>query len=160
MLSLIAFAANVATLTMPERAAIFVGAGATKRGARWMICKEDLNASARIDQIEDLNGDGRPEAVVGEDGTYCYGAAGTGFTLLTKQANGKWKAIYASEGIPEFLKKRGVGGWPDKMCIRDRINLAPECTKGFNPEPSRSMRQSCSRMNKRKIVPPIWSGAQ
>ena len=80
MLSLIAFAANVATLTMPERAAIFVGAGATKRGARWMICKEDLNASARIDQIEDLNGDGRPEAVVGEDGTYCYGAAGTGFT--------------------------------------------------------------------------------
>ena len=113
MLSLIAFAANVATLTMPERAAIFVGAGATKRGARWMICKEALNASARIDQIEDLNGDGRPEAVVGEDGTYCYGAAGTGFTLLTKQANGKWKAIYASEGIPEFLKKRGVGGWPD-----------------------------------------------
>ena len=76
MLSLIAFAANVATLTMPERAAIFVGAGATKRGARWMICKEDLNASARIDQIEDLNGDGRPEAVVGEDGTYCYGGAG------------------------------------------------------------------------------------
>lgn len=113
MLSLLVIAANVATLTLPERAAIFTAAGATKRGARWMICKEDLNASARIDLIEDLNGDSRPEAVVSEDGTFCHGAAGTGFVLLSKQPNGSWKSMFASEGIPEFLKTRGVGRWPD-----------------------------------------------
>lgn len=113
MFALIALAASTASLTMPERAAILTAAGAVRRGARWKICIEDLNASARIDRFEDINGDGRPEAVVNEDGVFCYGAAGTGFTLLSRQANGKWKAIYASAGIPEFLKKKGVGGWPD-----------------------------------------------
>ncbi len=113
MIALIALAAASATLTLPERAAILTAAGAVRRGARWMICTQDLNASARIDQIEDLNGDGRPEAVVGEDGTVCHGPSGTGFTLLSKQANGKWKKIFASDGIPEFLKTKYGGGWPD-----------------------------------------------
>lgn len=113
MIALIALAASAATLTMPQRAAIFTAAGAVKRGARWKICTDDLNASARIDLLEDLNGDGRPEAVVSEDGTFCHGPAGTGFTLLSKQANGKWKSILASDGIPEFLKTRYGGGWPD-----------------------------------------------
>lgn len=113
MIALIALAASSATLTLPETTAIFAAAGAVKRGARWMICTQDLDASARIDQIEDLNGDGRPEALVSEDGTYCHGASGTGFTLLSKQPNGKWKSMLASDGIPEFLKTRGVGGWPD-----------------------------------------------
>lgn len=110
---LIALAASSATLTVPERAAIFTAAGAVKRGARWMICTDDLNASARIDQVADLNSDGRPEVIVSEDGTYCHGMTGTGFTLLSKQVNGKWKTMLDSDGIPEFLKTKGVGGWPD-----------------------------------------------
>lgn len=113
MIAMIALAAAQATLPNPERAAIFTAAGAVKRGARWMICTQDLDASARIEGVGDLNGDGRPEAVVSEEGTYCHGAAGTGFTLLSKQANGKWKSIVAMDGIPEFLKTRGVGKWPD-----------------------------------------------
>ena len=113
MISLIALAATAATLTMPERAAVFTAAGATRRGARWIICKGDLNASARIDMLEDLNGDGRPEVVVAEDGTFCHGASGTGFILLAKQANGRWKPLYSGDGIPQFLKTRGVGRWPD-----------------------------------------------
>jgi hypothetical protein len=113
MIALLVLAASSAALAKPEPAAIFAAAGATRRGARWIICTEDLNASARIDSVEDLNGDGRPEAVVSEDGTFCHGASGTGFVLLSKQANGKWKSILASDGIPEFLKARGVGGWPD-----------------------------------------------
>lgn len=113
MIALIALAASAATLTMQQRAAIFTAAGAVKRGARWKICTEDLDASARIGLLEDLNGDGRPEAVVSEDGTFCHGAAGTGFTLLSKQANGKWKLVFASDGTPQFLKTRYGGGWPD-----------------------------------------------
>jgi hypothetical protein len=113
MIGLIALAASSAALPQPEKAAILTAAGAVRRGARWIICAQDLNASARIDQVVDRNGDGRPEAVVSEDGTFCHGASGTGFVLLSKQANGKWKSILASDGIPEFLKARGVGGWPD-----------------------------------------------
>lgn len=113
MIALIALAAATATPTAQSTAAIFKAAGAVKRGARWMICAQDLDASARIDSIVDLNGDRRLEAIVSEDGSYCHGAAGTGFTLLSQQPNGKWKAILAIDGIPEFLKTKGVGGWPD-----------------------------------------------
>ena len=113
MITLIALAAASATPTVSPNVAIFKAAGAVKRGARWMICVEDLNASARIDRIADLNGDGRPEAIVSEDGSYCHGAAGTGFTLLSQQADGKWKPILVIDGIPEFLKTKGAGGWPD-----------------------------------------------
>jgi hypothetical protein len=113
MIALIALAAASATPAVSTNAAIFKAAGAVKRGARWMICTEDLDASARIDRIADLNGDGRLEAIVSEDGTYCHGAAGTGFTLLTQQVGGKWKPILVIDGIPEFLKTKGVGGWPD-----------------------------------------------
>ena len=113
MILLIALAAASATPNASPNVAIFKAAGATKRGARWKICVEDLDASARIDRIADLNGDGRPEAIVSEDGSYCHGAAGTGFTLLSQQVDGKWKAILAIDGIPEFLKTKGVGGWPD-----------------------------------------------
>jgi len=51
--------------------------------------------------------------VVTDDGTYCYGLTGMAFTLLSKQANGSWRVMTGSTGIAEFLKTRGVGGWPD-----------------------------------------------
>lgn len=113
MFALIALAAASASPAMSSEAAIFKAAGAVRRGARWMICRQDLDASARIDKVADLNGDGRPEAIVSEDGSYCHGPAGTGFTLLSQQADGQWKTILAIDGIPEFLKTKGAGGWPD-----------------------------------------------
>ena len=113
MISLLILAAAPVALAPAERAAVFAAAGAKKRGARWVICTEDTSAAARIDKVEDLNGDGRPEAIVGEDGSYCHGMAGTGFVLLSKQADGKWKQLHAETGIPEFLKTKGAGGWPD-----------------------------------------------
>ena len=60
-----------------------------------------------------MNGDGRPEAVVTEGGTYCYGNTGAGFRLLTKLASGKWKLLHQSQGIAEFLATRGVDRMPD-----------------------------------------------
>lgn len=99
-------------------AAIFRAAGLkqTKRG--WESGCDDPSAGAAygpgsIEEMKDLNGDGRPEAVVTEGGSYCYGNTGTAFWLVSQQANGSWKLIYNETGIAEFLKTKGVGGWPD-----------------------------------------------
>jgi len=97
-----------------DRVAIFKAAGATQRGGKWIICGSDPQAGgASIDEIRDLNGDGRPEAVVSEEGTSCYGFTGTGFQVLSRQANGGWKRITGDIGMPEFLPSRGKDGWPD-----------------------------------------------
>jgi len=98
--------------------AIFRAAGfkQTKRG--WESGCDDPSAGAvydpgKIEQVKDLNGDGRPDALVVEGGSYCYGNTGSAFWLLSQQANGSWKLIQNQTGIAEFLKTKGVGGWPD-----------------------------------------------
>src|ERR1700741_4519794 len=99
-----------------ERAAIYKAAGAVQRGRQWLLCGDDPNPQpSTIDRYADVNGDGRPEAIVTGGGTFCYGMAGTGFQLVSKQPNGSWKLVTGEIGIPEFLKTKGVGGWPDLM---------------------------------------------
>jgi hypothetical protein len=101
-------------LSDADRVAVFKAAGAVHRADKWIICGDDPEASgASIDEVRDLNGDGQPEAVVSEGGSFCYGFTGTGFQLLSRQADGHWNRITGDIGIPEFLKTRGVGGWPD-----------------------------------------------
>lgn len=112
MIGILALAAAVA-VTPADRVAIFRAAGAVRRGSGWVICADDPNAAATIDEMRDLNGDGRPEAVVTEGGMFCHGRAEAGFTLLSKQADGRWRSVFAVSGLPEFLKTKGVGGWPD-----------------------------------------------
>jgi hypothetical protein len=110
----LAAASTDLTLTDADRLAAFKAAGALQRKGMWVMCADDPNSSgATIDTVHDLNGDGRPEAVVTEGGTFCYGHAGTGYQLLSKQADGKWRVMSGGSGIPEFLKTKGVGGWPD-----------------------------------------------
>lgn len=97
-----------------DRMAVFKAAGAVQRKGRWAMCADDPNTSgATIESVRDLNGDGRPEAVVTEDGTFCYGHVGMGYQVLSKQADGKWRAMSGGSGIPQFLKTKGAGGWPD-----------------------------------------------
>lgn len=106
----------VPRLTAAERAAIFTAAGFKRRGNQWRACDDDGTASytpGAIETVRDLNGDSRPEAVVTESTTYCYGNTETGYTLVSKQADGRWKMITNGTGIPEFLKTKGVGNWPD-----------------------------------------------
>ena len=103
-----------AALSEAEKQAVFKAAGAVQRKGRWVLCADDPNTrGATIETVRDLNGDGRPEVVVTEDGMFCYGHAGMGYQLLSKQANGTWRAISGGSGIPEFLTTKGVGGWPD-----------------------------------------------
>jgi hypothetical protein len=102
------------TLSEADRTAVFKAAGAVQRKGAWVICVDDPDGGgATIDMVRDLNGDGRPDAVVSEGGMYCYGHAGVGYTLLSKQGDGTWRVMSSNSGIPEFLKTRGVGGWPD-----------------------------------------------
>jgi hypothetical protein len=97
-----------------ERMAIFRAAGAVQRGDKWIVCADDPQAEgAAIDQISDLNGDGRPEAFVSEGGSFCYGFTGMGFQLLSQQADGSWKRITGDIGMPEPLETMGKDGWPD-----------------------------------------------
>jgi hypothetical protein len=99
-----------------DEAAVFKAAGFTKRGGAWRRCDAPAGASSTpgtIEQTADLNGDGLPEVVITEGGTYCYGNTGQAFWLVTKLANGNWKLMTNNTGIPEFLGTKGVDGWPD-----------------------------------------------
>ena len=108
-----------AELADADRAAVLRAAGATLRDGKWVLCAPPPDAGAlppagtEIGPVRDLNGDGRPEAVVTDSGSYCYGHAGMGFKLLSRQADGSWRLMTEATGMPEFLKTRGVGGWPD-----------------------------------------------
>ena len=112
------FAVLLATsVPAADEAAIFGTAGFTKRGGKWRTDCDDPSSGSyepgAIETYRDLNGDGRPEALVTEGGTFCYGNSGTGFLLLSKQANGKWATLYQAQGIAELLKTSGVGKMPD-----------------------------------------------
>ena len=100
-------------LSPADRIAVFKAAGAVQRGGKWLMCADQPNpGGATIDEVRDLNGDGRPEVVISEGGSFCYGAAEMGYALLSKQANGGWKLIDGGSGIPNFLATKS-GGWPD-----------------------------------------------
>jgi len=97
-----------------EQALIFKAADATRRGTMWMMCAEEPRAEgATIELYRDLNGDGRPEAIVSEGGTFCYGAQEAGYAVLSKQADGSWRKLTSGAAIAEPLKTTGAGGYPD-----------------------------------------------
>lgn len=98
--------------------AIFRAAGFVSRNGAWRSpdCADPGSASytpGTIDFVRDVNGDGLPEALVIEGGTYCYGMAGQAFWLVGSDAKGQWRLMYRDVGIARFLPARGTGGWPD-----------------------------------------------
>jgi len=116
---LIASLIGLAAVTAPpaESSAIFAAAGFVRRGAEWRTADcagmEGSYSPGSLDEYRDLNGDGRPEAVVSESSAMCYGMTETHFWLLSKQATGAWKLIHSETAVPEFLATKGAGGWPD-----------------------------------------------
>ncbi len=107
----------VTTLQPADEAAAFKAAGFTKRGDAWRSACNDPGTATYspgvIDNVADLNGDGLPEAILTEGGTFCYGNTGQGYWLVSKLANGSWRLMTNGTGIPEFLKTKGADGWPD-----------------------------------------------
>lgn len=103
-----------AALPAVEQAAVYRAAGATRRGAKWVLCAEEPRPEGlAVDLYRDLNGDGRPEAILSEGGTFCYGATGVGYSFVSKQADGAWRALSAGSGMVTPLKTKGAGGYPD-----------------------------------------------
>ncbi len=88
-----------------------------RRGASWRTNCDDPGTPSyepgSIETYRDLNGDGRPEAVITEGGTFCYGNTGTGFWLLTRRPDARWIVLHQSQGVAEFLPTRGIDRMPD-----------------------------------------------
>lgn len=103
-------------LSPADRAAAFKAAGFAQRGGEWRGCDDPGSASYQPGSIEtarDLNGDGRPDAMIVESSTVCHGNTGAGYHLVSKQADGSWRLITSGSGMVTVLPTRGAGGWPD-----------------------------------------------
>ena len=96
----------------------YQAAGMVMKNGQWTGCPDDDNGLATIapEDYRDINGDDMVDLVITDNGTFCYGMTGQGFSLLSK-ASGEWQVVYTSEGIPTFLatKVKTPGGWPDVM---------------------------------------------
>jgi hypothetical protein len=104
------------SLTPADQTAAFRAAGFKKVGTQWQGCGDPGTAGyspGTIAEVADLDGDGRPEAIVTEDSSYCFGNTGTGYAVVSKLANGAWKLMTGGPGIVTVLKTKGVAGWPD-----------------------------------------------
>ena len=112
--ALISGPVEAAILSPPDQAAAFKAAGFKRVGGRWRACEDPTPSyePGAIDTVADLNGDGQPEAIITEGGTFCYGNTGAGYFLVSKQ-NAGWKLITSGPGMLTVLTTRGVGKWPD-----------------------------------------------
>ena len=96
--------------TAADKSAALRAAGFVATRGKYLAC--DKSQELQV-EIGDLNGDGRPDAVITDSGTECFGNTGTGYVLVTRDAAGAWRKLYENSGIPDFQTTRGVGGWPD-----------------------------------------------
>ena len=103
-------------LPVAEREALFRAAGMEPvGGGKWTGCPDDSSgrSEAQVAMVEDINGDGHPEAMLRDSGSYCNGYAGVHSTVLTRTADGEWTVLYGNQGFVNFLVSRGTDGYPD-----------------------------------------------
>jgi hypothetical protein len=107
-------------LSPADEAAAFRAAGFKRVAGQWRGCGDPGTGSYQpgaLETVRDIDGDGRPDAVITEGSTYCFGQTETGFWLVSKQADGSWKLITSEAGIATILPRRAApgaaGGWPD-----------------------------------------------
>lgn len=108
-------AASPTKLSPAEEAAAFKAAGFKLQGKQWRACQDQSSSytPGAIEEVRDLNGDGRLEALVTEGSTDCYGNTGVGYSVVSQLANGSWKLMTKGIGMVTFLNTKGTGGWPD-----------------------------------------------
>lgn len=110
-------AQTVPDLSEQDRSRAFAAAGFTQTDGQWHSdCSDTGSASyvaGAIDLVDDLDGDGRPEAIITESSAQCYGAAGTAFALVSKQAGGQWSLLLRANGYATPLSSAAASGLPD-----------------------------------------------
>lgn len=107
--------AMAAAFNPADTAAIYKAAGFTMKGKTIIGCDAAdpgwPRSSFNIEAI-DLNADGKPEAIVSEGNTACYGRDEMGFTILARNPDGSWRKIGQNSGGTMPLKTRH-NGWLD-----------------------------------------------
>lgn len=104
-----------APLTPADEAAAYKAAGLMNGAGRRTTCADAEPGWPKSElavEAVDLNADGKPEAFVSESNVACYGNTGSAFTIMSKDAAGKWRRLGGSTGIPTALKTRRMG-WAD-----------------------------------------------
>lgn len=107
---------SMAALSAADERAAFTAAGFKFNGKQWRQCGDPGTASYQpgfVQSVQDLNRDGPPEAILTESSADCFGQAGQGYWIVSKQADGSWKLITKGVGIVRVLETRGAGNWPD-----------------------------------------------
>ncbi len=98
-----------------DTAAIYKAAGFAMKGKAVVDCAagnpEWPKSSLFIEAI-DLSGDGKPEAILSEGNTACYGRDEMGFTILARNPDGSWRKLGQNTGGTAPLKTRH-NGWLD-----------------------------------------------
>ncbi|MCM8730764.1 hypothetical protein ACFO8O_07260 [Hephaestia sp. GCM10023244] len=94
------------------RDALLRQAGFHGAGTAWKGCDGMSDVSFADSMVQDLNGDGRAEVIVIDQGTGCYGMTGTGFRIFAATPGG-WTLMDENSGIPTFLPGKGAGNFPD-----------------------------------------------
>jgi len=100
--------------TPSESDAIFKAAGFKDVGGKYVRCEEDTTSSYVPGSIEmqDINGDGVPEAWVHESSQVCFGDTSVAFVLMGKDKAGNWTRLLAAAGVPEVQASK-TKDWPD-----------------------------------------------
>jgi hypothetical protein len=115
-IALLAFsAAAQAPFSSKEIRAIYSTAGFAVQGSTVIGCdaKDPNGPRSRFSiRAADLNGDGKPEAIVSEANTACYGRDEQRFTVLAQDASGQWRKLGTGAGATRVLKSRHKG-WLD-----------------------------------------------
>lgn len=107
---------TMAALSAAEERAAFTAAGFTFNGKAWRACGDPGSAGYEpgfVQIVHDLNRDGQPEAILTEQSAACFGGAGQGYWLVSRQANGSWRLVTKGIGTPRVLETLGAGNWPD-----------------------------------------------
>lgn len=104
-----------ADFTPAETAAIYRAAGFKVQGGKVIGCDAadpGWPRSSFFIEAVDLDGDGKPEAIVTEGNVACYGRDEQGFTVLARSPDGSWRKLAVESGTPLVLKSRR-NGWLD-----------------------------------------------
>jgi hypothetical protein len=109
-----------------EAAAMVTAAGFQVRGV------QIVNACGRPTQPRptavDMNGDGRPEAVITDVDAACYGGSGEAFSVIQRQGPATWALVGAGRGRIKLLDTR-TNGW------RDWSLEGPGCQRTWTYQP-------------------------